>query len=65
VFARERAGSAVDVGWLLNFVFDARRDASEVVVVDARDVAAGPVASVLLPGRVPFGFLANWFAGES
>jgi carotenoid cleavage dioxygenase len=29
-------------------------------VLDATDVAAGPVASVQLPQRVPYGFHATW-----
>jgi carotenoid cleavage dioxygenase-like enzyme len=33
---------------------------SELVVLDARNVAAGPVASAKLPRRVPFGFHGNW-----
>jgi carotenoid cleavage dioxygenase len=65
VFAPDPAGTAEDDGWLLNIVYDDRRDASDLVVLDARDVAAGPVATVHLPRRVPFGFHANWFAAES
>jgi carotenoid cleavage dioxygenase len=61
VFAPDPDGTAEDDGWLLNVVYDEGRDASDLVVLDARDVAAGPVATVHLPRRVPFGFHANWF----
>jgi carotenoid cleavage dioxygenase len=30
------------------------------VVLDATDVGGGPVASVALPQRVPYGFHATW-----
>lgn len=49
-----------DGGWLLSYVYDAATDLSEFVVIDAQDLAAGPVASVQLPTRVPFGFHGNW-----
>jgi carotenoid cleavage dioxygenase len=62
VFAPDPDGTAEDDGWLLNIVYDDARDRSDLVVLDARDVAAGPVATVHLPRRVPFGFHANWFA---
>jgi len=65
VFAPDPSGTAEDDGWLLNITYDDQRDASDLVVLDARDVAAGPVATVHLPRRVPFGFHANWFAAES
>ena len=61
VFAADPDGTAEDDGWLLVVVSDGRTDASDLVVLDARDVAAGPVARVHLPGRVPFGFHGNWF----
>lgn len=60
VFAPDPAGTAEDDGWLLACVTDRATDASDLVVLDARDVAAGPVARVHLPRRVPFGFHANW-----
>lgn len=62
VFAPDPNGTREDDGWLLCTVHDERTDRSEVLVIDARDVAAGPVARVQMPQRLPFGFHANWFA---
>jgi len=56
----ERQG-VEDGGWLLAFVHDPASDGSELVVLDAEDLASGPVASVALPQRVPVGFHGNWF----
>ncbi len=49
-------------GWLLAIAWRAREAASDLVVLDARSVTDGPVASVRLPNRVPFGFHGNWIA---
>ena len=51
---------AEDDGYLLGIVTNARDRSSALVVLDARDVAAGPVARVPLPRRVPHGFHAQW-----
>lgn len=64
VFAADPDDPAEDGGWLLNAVYDHARDTTDLVVLDARDVAAGPVATVHLPRRLPFGFHANWFATD-
>ncbi len=61
VFCPDPAGTAEDDGWLLNVVYYDDTDHSELVILDARDVAAGPIATVRAPQRVPFGFHANWF----
>ncbi len=53
-------GPGEDDGWVLLFTYDKARDASDLVVLDASDVAAGPVARVRLPRRVPFGFHGCW-----
>ena len=57
VFAADPQGSAEDDGWLLNAVYDAATERTDVCVLDARDVAAGPIARVHLPApdavRVP------------
>jgi carotenoid cleavage dioxygenase len=54
------AGDGEDAGWLMAFVYDAARDASDFVLLDAADPAAAPVATIALPQRVPFGFHGNW-----
>jgi carotenoid cleavage dioxygenase len=46
---------------LLNLVTDATGN-TDLVIVDARDVAADPVACVRMPRRVPLGFHGNWMA---
>lgn len=52
-----------DDGWAICFAYDRARDSGLLVVVDAADFEAPPVATVSLPARVPFGFHGNWFAG--
>ncbi len=56
--AGEDAGE--DEGWLLGYVYDSSGDKSELVVLDAHDFGAEPVARVPLPARVPTGFHGNW-----
>ena len=51
-----------DDGWLLGLVSDRAEGTTDLVVLAAGDPAAGPVARVHLPGRVPDGFHGNWFA---
>ena len=51
-------------GWLLCVLFRQQSGRSELVILDATDVAAGPVAQVSLPCRVPAGFHGNW-VGEA
>ena len=49
-----------DEGYVLSYVTDASDGRSEVLVLDARNLAAGPLARVSLPTRVPLGFHACW-----
>lgn len=56
---REHA-SAEDDGYLIAYVYDARRAASELLILDAADVGGKPLARVLLPARVPYGFHGAW-----
>lgn len=53
---------AEDEGWLLSIATDRAGTGSELLVLDATDVAAGPVASVRLPRAVPAGFHGSWIA---
>jgi carotenoid cleavage dioxygenase len=53
-------GPAEAEGVIMTFVYDKAHDSSSLVVLDARDVAAGPLARVALPQRVPYGFHGTW-----
>jgi carotenoid cleavage dioxygenase len=60
VFVPESADGAEGEGWLMSYVHDSGRDGADVVILRADDMAAGPVATIHLPVRVPFGFHGNW-----
>ena len=45
---------------MVALVYDAARNASDFHVLDAKNIAAEPVATVKLPHRVPYGFHGNW-----
>jgi carotenoid cleavage oxygenase len=63
VFVPRAADAGEDDGWLLSIVYDAASDSSDLVILDAQDFTAAPVARVHLPQRVPFGFHGNWVPG--
>ena len=57
----ERPGAGVeDDGWLLGYVYDRAEDRSSLVILDASQPGEDPIAEVLLPQRVPFGFHGSW-----
>ena len=60
VFVPRPAPTSEDDGWLVTYVHDAASGTSEFVVVEARDFRTPPVARVLLPVRVPYGFHGTW-----
>jgi carotenoid cleavage dioxygenase-like enzyme len=60
VFVPRTAGAEEGDGWLVGLVYRGADDASDFVVLDAQDIAAGPIASARIPRRVPFGFHGNW-----
>ena len=49
-------------GWYLAYVYDPARDGSDLVIIDASDFTGPPVARIILPQRVPYGFHGNWIA---
>jgi carotenoid cleavage dioxygenase-like enzyme len=63
-FAPRPGSSSEDDGYVLSYVYDEREDRSDVEVLDAQDVSAGPVCRIKLPVRVPLGFHATWVPGE-
>ena len=65
VFVPREGGKAEDDGWLLSYVYDANTDLSDLVVVNAQDLAGPPQAVVHLPARVPAGFHGNWMPDQA
>lgn len=62
VFVPRSADAPEGDGWILTNLYDEAKDASCLAVLDAGDVAAGPVARAWLEHRVPVGFHAIWRA---
>ena len=62
IFIPRSADAAEGDGWLIALVYRALEDRSDFVVLDALDIAKGPIAVAKLPRRVPFGFHGNWRA---
>ena len=60
VFAPKLGSSEEDDGYLVCFIHDEAKNRSECLIVDAKKLEAGPVASLILPFRVPYGFHAGW-----
>jgi carotenoid cleavage dioxygenase-like enzyme len=60
VFAPSLNTTKEDDGWLITFVYDETSQTSELVIVNAQDVTAAPIARVLIPQRVPYGFHGTW-----
>jgi carotenoid cleavage dioxygenase len=60
VFVPAGEDAAEDDGWVLSLVYDADRDTSDLLVLNATDFTGEPQAVVHLPQRVPFGFHGNW-----
>jgi carotenoid cleavage dioxygenase-like enzyme len=62
VFVPVSDDAGEDDGYVIAYVYDAGRDGSDLVILDASDFSASPVATVALPQRVPFGFHGSWVA---
>ena len=60
VFVPRSADAAEGEGWLIGYVIDAANETTDLVILDAANIAARPVASVHLPHLVPTGFHGNW-----
>lgn len=64
IFVPCSAAAPEGEGWLLAVAYRAREGRSDVLILDAGRVAAGPVAVARLETRVPSGFHGNWMPAE-
>lgn len=62
VFVPSEKAEAEDDGYLLCFVYDHNEEKSQLVILDARNIEAEPLARIKLPVRVPYGFHGSWIA---
>lgn len=64
-FAPRLGARDEDDGYVVAFVSDANaKDSGEVVILDAKNIAKGPLARVKIPQRVPVGFHTIWVPGD-
>lgn len=59
VFTPKKASSPEGEGYLMNVVYNMNENKSRLLIFDAMNVAAGPVATVHLPRRIEYDFHGN------
>jgi carotenoid cleavage dioxygenase len=60
IFVPRSPDAAEGEGYVLANIYDEGRKASHLVILDAQNLADGPLATAYLDHRVPFGFHGNW-----
>jgi carotenoid cleavage dioxygenase len=64
-FAPRAGAKDEDDGYVVTFVADVNaHNSGEVIILDAKNFAAGPIARVQIPQRVPTGFHSTWIPGD-
>ena len=53
-----------DDGYLISFITDMKQDRSECIIIDAKNISAGPVCTIILPHRISSGTHATWASAE-
>ncbi|NEU81343.1 carotenoid oxygenase family protein [Nostoc sp. UIC 10630] len=61
-FVSRPGATAEDDGWLLTMVWDTVAKQSELLIIDAQNFTSEPIARVIMPQRVPYGFHASWIS---
>ena len=59
-FAPRVGGVAEDDGYLVSFITDENSGTSECILIDAQDLAAGPVCRIALPHKISSGTHSCW-----
>jgi carotenoid cleavage dioxygenase len=65
VFAPRIGGADEADGYAMTIVHRANSPTSELAIFAAKDIAAGPLATVHIPFRVPSGFHCNYYSADS
>lgn len=64
VFAPKVGAEHEQDGYLVGFVWDEKAQQSECLILDAQDIESEPLARLLIPTRVPYGFHAHWVSAD-
>jgi all-trans-8'-apo-beta-carotenal 15,15'-oxygenase len=59
-FIPRPGGTAEDDGWIAAMVLDTTTSRSELAILDARNIGAGPIATLKLRSFVPLGLHGSW-----
>ena len=60
VFVAAEGAKSEDEGYLLSLVYNQETDKSDLIILNAKEPTSGPLATVHLPQRVPYGFHGEW-----
>jgi len=64
IFVPSAKAAAEDDGWLMSIITHSSENRAQLLVQDASDPQLMPVATVVLPRRVPAGFHGAWIGGR-
>lgn len=54
-----------DDGYLISFITDTQLQRSECILIDAKNIAAGPICTIILPHQICSGTHACWADGQT
>jgi carotenoid cleavage dioxygenase-like enzyme len=60
VFVPREGSTAEDDGYVMTYLWDKAEGCSSFVILSGQDFAGEPIATVVLPQRVPHGFHGSW-----
>jgi carotenoid cleavage dioxygenase len=60
VFAPSSTNGAEDDGYVMAIVHDTAIEKSRLIIIDAQNFNAPPLATIHLPQRVPYGAHGSW-----
>ena len=68
LFVPRPQGQGEDDGWVLVLMYNAERRCSDLVILEGKDITAGPVSRLKLPHHVPYGlhgsFVPRYFGPD-
>ena len=62
IFIPSSNAQSEDEGYLMSLVYDRSDNKSNLQIFNAQGLTDGPIAKIMLPQRVPYGFHGNWVA---